>query len=118
MRSARPASFDSATVAASSVVACLTGRELPPLGKRGGEAARPLVAAANHLPDGVRRWLYAALSGAEGQPTAEWAQQLARSAPHGKFVPMPGPHTFVWMDPQAWAGPIRELTRNTGVATV
>lgn len=83
MRSARPASFDSATVAASSVAAFLAGRELPPLGKRGGEAARPLVAAANHLPGGARRWLYAALSGAEGQPArvisrARWADLSQR----------------------------------------
>lgn len=49
--------------------------------------------------------------------TAEWAQQLARAAPRGEFAAMPGPHTFVWIDPEAWSGHIRELAHNTGLAT-
>lgn len=46
--------------------------------------------------------------------TAEWAQQLAHAAPRGHFTAMPGPHTFVWIDPEAWSSPIRRLTENIG----
>lgn len=66
MTAVKPASFDSASVAASSVTAFLSGYELPPLGIRGAAALRPLLAAANRLPADARRWLYAAASGAEG----------------------------------------------------
>lgn len=67
MTTAKPASFDSASVAAAAVAAFLSGYELPPLGKRWGPALRPVVAAANHLPAATRRGLYAVMSGAEGQ---------------------------------------------------
>jgi pimeloyl-ACP methyl ester carboxylesterase len=41
--------------------------------------------------------------------TAEWARELARTAPDGRFVEVPGAHTFVWPFPDAWSEPIRRL---------
>jgi pimeloyl-ACP methyl ester carboxylesterase len=41
--------------------------------------------------------------------TAGWARKLARTAPDGRFVEVPGAHTFVWPYPDAWSEPIRSL---------
>ncbi|WP_433271368.1 alpha/beta fold hydrolase [Actinosynnema sp. CS-041913] len=41
--------------------------------------------------------------------TARWARRLAELADDGRMVDMPGPHTFLWLDPEAWSEPIREL---------
>lgn len=41
--------------------------------------------------------------------TEAWARRLAESAPSGRFVAVPGPHTFVWTHPAAWREPIREI---------
>lgn len=45
---------------------------------------------------------------ADGMSTEEWARGLG-----GRFVAVPGPHTFVWEDPDAWSAPIRELALRT-----
>lgn len=41
--------------------------------------------------------------------TERWAGELAGLAGDGRLVRLPGPHTFIWRDPQAWCEPIREL---------
>jgi pimeloyl-ACP methyl ester carboxylesterase len=41
--------------------------------------------------------------------TEPWARDLATRAPDGRFVAVPGPHTFVWTHPAAWRSPVREL---------
>ncbi|GAA5133244.1 alpha/beta fold hydrolase [Pseudonocardia adelaidensis] len=41
--------------------------------------------------------------------TAEWARDLAASAPSGRYREVPGAHTFVWADPRAWSAPVRQL---------
>src|SRR5439155_18526092 len=41
--------------------------------------------------------------------TKGWAHQLAGLAGDGRLVTVPGPHTFLWRDPNAWCEPIREL---------
>jgi pimeloyl-ACP methyl ester carboxylesterase len=41
--------------------------------------------------------------------TRRWAQQLTDLAADGRLVTVPGPHTFLWRDPQAWSEPIRQL---------
>jgi pimeloyl-ACP methyl ester carboxylesterase len=40
--------------------------------------------------------------------TERWARQLAATRPDGRFVPMPGAHTFPWLDPYAWSDPISQ----------
>ncbi|WP_158883664.1 alpha/beta fold hydrolase [Amycolatopsis anabasis] len=45
-----------------------------------------------------------------------WAAELATLAADGRFVTTPGPHTFVWYDPHAWCGPIRELATGRRVS--
>lgn len=98
MTAVKPASFDSASVAASSVTAFLSGYELPPLGIRGAAALRPLLAAANRLPADARRWLYAAASGAEGQPArvvsrARWkdlSERIVSEYPQPRHPGYPG----------------------------
>jgi pimeloyl-ACP methyl ester carboxylesterase len=44
--------------------------------------------------------------------TPSWARQLAALAADGRFIAVPGPHTFVWAYPAAWCAPIRELARH------
>lgn len=39
----------------------------------------------------------------------EWARQLAGIARDGRYLEMPGAHTFPWLDPAAWSEPIRRL---------
>ncbi|MEU8804528.1 alpha/beta hydrolase [Spirillospora sp. NPDC048819] len=41
--------------------------------------------------------------------TEAWARELARKARDGRFVDVPGAHTFVWPHPDAWSEPIRRL---------
>lgn len=41
----------------------------------------------------------------------EWAHELARLAPRGRFRPVPGAHTFPWAHPRAWSEPVRELAQ-------
>ncbi|WP_207946858.1 alpha/beta hydrolase [Actinomadura sp. 7K507] len=41
--------------------------------------------------------------------TAGWARDLARTAPDGRYVEVPGAHTFVWPHPDAWSEPFRRL---------
>ncbi len=43
--------------------------------------------------------------------TEEWARELADLAPDGRFVPVPGAHSFVWTAPGAWSAPIEDLAR-------
>lgn len=45
--------------------------------------------------------------------TRRWAKELAGSTDNGEVVEVPGPHTFVWLDPAVWSKPIERLaTRN------
>ena len=46
--------------------------------------------------------------------TEEWARELADLAPDGRFVPVPGAHSFVWTAPAAWSDPIRRLAEEVG----
>lgn len=41
--------------------------------------------------------------------TRRWAQELADRVEDGRLVTVPGPHTFLWRDPTAWSGSLREL---------
>jgi pimeloyl-ACP methyl ester carboxylesterase len=41
--------------------------------------------------------------------TPDWAHRLAALASDGRYVEVPGAHTFPWRDPHAWSGPVREL---------
>jgi pimeloyl-ACP methyl ester carboxylesterase len=41
--------------------------------------------------------------------TAEWARGLAAAAPAGRYVEVPGAHTFLWADPSSWSAPVRQL---------
>src|SRR3954469_10238931 len=43
--------------------------------------------------------------------TEEWARQLSRLAPDGRFATMPGAHSFMWTAPRAWSEPIERLAR-------
>jgi len=43
--------------------------------------------------------------------TEEWARQLSRLAPDGRFCTMPGAHSFMWTAPHAWSEPIEGLAR-------
>jgi len=47
----------------------------------------------------------------DGLSTEEWARGLA-----GRFVAVPGPHTFVWNAPDAWTAPVRDLVRASAPA--
>jgi pimeloyl-ACP methyl ester carboxylesterase len=52
--------------------------------------------------------------------TREWALELTRLAPDGRFEPMPGAHSFVYAAPDAWSDPIEQLAtghRNGGART-
>ena len=46
--------------------------------------------------------------------TEQWARQLSRLAPDGRFRLMPGAHSFTWTAPHAWAEPIEGLAREAG----
>jgi pimeloyl-ACP methyl ester carboxylesterase len=43
--------------------------------------------------------------------TEEWARELAELAPDGRFVAVPGAHSFVWTAPGAWSDPVERLVR-------
>ena len=43
--------------------------------------------------------------------TREWAQELGKTAPDGRFQTLPGAHSFVWTAPEAWCEPIERLAR-------
>jgi pimeloyl-ACP methyl ester carboxylesterase len=42
--------------------------------------------------------------------TRAWARDLAAAAPSGRFLELPGAHTFPWAHPQAWSEPVHRLT--------
>jgi pimeloyl-ACP methyl ester carboxylesterase len=46
--------------------------------------------------------------------TREWALELSRLAPDGRFAAVPGAHSFVYATPDAWSGPIERLARDHG----
>lgn len=46
----------------------------------------------------------------DGLSTEAWARELATTARDGRFVAMPGPHSFVWTTPTAWCEPVRSFT--------
>jgi pimeloyl-ACP methyl ester carboxylesterase len=41
--------------------------------------------------------------------TAGWARHLADLASDGRYVEVPGTHSFCWRYPDAWSSPIREF---------
>src|SRR3954451_20424348 len=41
--------------------------------------------------------------------TEQWARQLSKLAPAGRFATVPGAHSFVWTAPSAWSEPIEQL---------
>jgi pimeloyl-ACP methyl ester carboxylesterase len=41
--------------------------------------------------------------------TACWVRELASSC-GGDLVTVPGAHAFLWLDPEAWSAPLRELS--------
>jgi pimeloyl-ACP methyl ester carboxylesterase len=41
--------------------------------------------------------------------TSEWARQLTTLVPDGRYVELPGAHTFPWRDPDAWSEPVRRF---------
>ncbi|GAA3756179.1 pimeloyl-ACP methyl ester carboxylesterase [Spinactinospora alkalitolerans] len=43
-----------------------------------------------------------------------WARRLAAMRPDGRYVQVRGAHTFPWLDPQAWSGPVRDLAARVG----
>jgi pimeloyl-ACP methyl ester carboxylesterase len=47
--------------------------------------------------------------------TRRWAKDLAARAENGRFVEVPGPHTFLWRDPAVWSEPIERLTADRSV---
>jgi hypothetical protein len=49
--------------------------------------------------------------------TPEWGQRLAALAGEGRYVEVPGPHTFGWRYPGAWSAPIRSFARHLADAT-
>ncbi|WP_233498682.1 alpha/beta fold hydrolase [Blastococcus sp. TF02A-26] len=46
--------------------------------------------------------------------TEAWARELAHRAPDGRFVVLPGAHSFVWTAPDAWSAPVEALAREVG----
>jgi pimeloyl-ACP methyl ester carboxylesterase len=42
--------------------------------------------------------------------TPDWARRLAVTGPEGRYVQLPGPHSFPWSHPDAWSAPIRQFT--------
>jgi pimeloyl-ACP methyl ester carboxylesterase len=66
----------------------------------------------DHLEDtvGCVRCPVLVLRGEQDKVSTEsWARQLAARAADGRFIAVPGPHTFVWAYPAAWCAPIRQL---------
>jgi pimeloyl-ACP methyl ester carboxylesterase len=45
----------------------------------------------------------------DGLSTEAWMDELVAVAPHGEWVSMPGAHAFVWVYPDAWSTPLRQL---------
>jgi pimeloyl-ACP methyl ester carboxylesterase len=43
--------------------------------------------------------------------TDRWVDELCRVAVAGEVVTVPGPHTFIWVDPRAWSQPLQRLTK-------
>jgi pimeloyl-ACP methyl ester carboxylesterase len=41
--------------------------------------------------------------------TERWVRELAASA-GGDLVTVRGAHAFLWLDPEAWSAPLRELS--------
>ena len=41
--------------------------------------------------------------------TPEWGRRLAAQVADGRYVELPGAHTFPWRDPNAWSQPIRDF---------
>ncbi|WP_169063719.1 alpha/beta fold hydrolase [Geodermatophilus dictyosporus] len=46
--------------------------------------------------------------------TEEWARSLCRLARDGRFVSLPGAHSFPWTHPAAWSAPVRRLAERGG----
>lgn len=46
--------------------------------------------------------------------TARWARGLCGMVEDGTYVEVAGAHTFPWLDPEAWSGPVRDLARRVG----
>jgi pimeloyl-ACP methyl ester carboxylesterase len=41
--------------------------------------------------------------------TDRWVDELCRGAVEGEVVKVPGPHTFIWVDPGAWSPPLQRF---------
>jgi pimeloyl-ACP methyl ester carboxylesterase len=41
--------------------------------------------------------------------TADWARRLTTIVTDGRYVEVPGAHSFPWRDPHAWSEPVREF---------
>jgi pimeloyl-ACP methyl ester carboxylesterase len=46
--------------------------------------------------------------------TEEWARSLCRLARDGRFLSLPGAHSFPWTHPAAWSAPVRRLVERCG----
>jgi pimeloyl-ACP methyl ester carboxylesterase len=42
--------------------------------------------------------------------TPGWARRLTAIVADGRYVELPGAHTFPWLDPHAWSGPVRDFS--------
>ncbi|SHN74731.1 alpha/beta fold hydrolase [Cryptosporangium aurantiacum] len=40
--------------------------------------------------------------------TPDWCRRLAALTPGGRYVEVPGAHSFFWDDPHAWSDPVRQ----------
>ncbi|GGQ85535.1 alpha/beta fold hydrolase [Couchioplanes azureus] len=48
--------------------------------------------------------------------TARWGRRLADLAPDGRYVEVPGTHSFCWRYPDAWSAPIRQFATRASEA--
>jgi pimeloyl-ACP methyl ester carboxylesterase len=76
-----------------------------------------LVHRADRLEDAVARLRVPLLviRGREDRiSTARWGRELAKLVPDGRYIEVPGAHTFPWLVPDAWSAPVRELAAASG----
>ncbi|GAB2999158.1 alpha/beta hydrolase [Streptomyces pseudoechinosporeus] len=76
-----------------------------------------LVHRADRLEDSVARLRVPLLviRGREDRiSTARWGRELVGLVPDGRYLEVPGAHTFPWLVPDAWSGPVRELAAAAG----
>jgi pimeloyl-ACP methyl ester carboxylesterase len=44
--------------------------------------------------------------------TPAWANRLTALVPEGRYVELPGAHSFPWRDPQEWSPPVRQFAES------